>query len=69
MSTLKRDDSDAKKISRAGEVLKMTHVARGLDSDGGLVLDIVVNGHILQLPSDASIIIKVSPIFKLYIFV
>lgn len=38
----------------------MTHIARGLDSDGGLLLDIVVNGHILQLPSDASIIIKVN---------
>lgn len=40
----------------------MTHIARGLDSDGGLVLDIVVNGHILQLPSDASLIIKVHSI-------
>uniref|UniRef100_A0A8C7JTX3 Hemicentin 1 n=1 Tax=Oncorhynchus kisutch TaxID=8019 RepID=A0A8C7JTX3_ONCKI len=35
-----------------GEILRMTHVARGLDSDGALLLDIVLNGHILQLPSN-----------------
>lgn len=37
----------------------MTHVARGLDSDGALLLDIVVNGHILQLPINADISLKV----------
>lgn len=37
----------------------MTHVARGLDSDGALLLDIVVNGHILQMPSNADISLKV----------
>lgn len=42
-----------------GEILRMTHIARGLDSDGALLLDIVVNGHILQLPSHADISIKV----------
>uniref|UniRef100_A0AAQ4QM07 Hemicentin-1 n=1 Tax=Gasterosteus aculeatus aculeatus TaxID=481459 RepID=A0AAQ4QM07_GASAC len=41
-----------------GEILRMTHIARGLDSDGALLLDIVVNGHILQLPSHADIRIK-----------
>ncbi|XP_065811778.1 hemicentin-1 [Labrus bergylta] len=41
-----------------GEILRMTHIARGLDSDGVLLLDIVVNGHILQLPSHADINIK-----------
>ncbi|TRZ02412.1 hypothetical protein DNTS_034467 [Danionella cerebrum] len=41
-----------------GEILRMTHVARGLDSDGALLLDIVVNGHILQLPSNADINLK-----------
>ncbi|CAJ1060969.1 hemicentin-1 [Xyrichtys novacula] len=41
-----------------GEILRMTHIARGLDSDGALLLDIVVNGHILQLPSQADINIK-----------
>ncbi|ROL43461.1 Hemicentin-1, partial [Anabarilius grahami] len=41
-----------------GEILRMTHVARGLDSDGALLLDIVVNGHILQLPSNADISLK-----------
>lgn len=42
-----------------GEILRMTHISRGLDSDGALLLDIVVNGHILQLPSHADISIKV----------
>lgn len=42
-----------------GEILRITHVARGLDSDGALLLDIVVNGHILQLPSNADISLKV----------
>ncbi|CAB1323870.1 unnamed protein product, partial [Coregonus sp. 'balchen'] len=41
-----------------GEILRMTHVARGLDSDGALLLDIVLNGHILQLPSNAAISVK-----------
>uniref|UniRef100_A0A3Q4HTJ7 Hemicentin 1 n=1 Tax=Neolamprologus brichardi TaxID=32507 RepID=A0A3Q4HTJ7_NEOBR len=41
-----------------GEILRMTHIVRGLDSDGALLLDIVVNGHILQLPSHALISIK-----------
>uniref|UniRef100_A0A8C1GKY7 Hemicentin-1 n=1 Tax=Cyprinus carpio TaxID=7962 RepID=A0A8C1GKY7_CYPCA len=41
-----------------GEILRMTHVARGLDSDGALLLDIVLNGHILQLPSNADISLK-----------
>ncbi|KAM4548643.1 hemicentin-1 isoform 1-T1 [Odontesthes bonariensis] len=41
-----------------GEILRMTHIARGLDSDGALLLDIIVNGHILQLPSQADINIK-----------
>lgn len=43
-----------------GEILRMTHIARGLDSDGALLLDIVVNGHILQLPSHADINVKVN---------
>ncbi|GAA6099393.1 hemicentin-1 isoform X2 [Tachysurus ichikawai] len=41
-----------------GEILRMTHVARGIDTDGALLLDIVVNGHILQLPSNADIGLK-----------
>lgn len=38
----------------------MTHIARGLDSDGALLLDIVVNGHIRLLPSHADVSIKVN---------
>ncbi|TSL47575.1 Hemicentin-1 [Bagarius yarrelli] len=41
-----------------GEILRMIHVARGIDTDGTLLLDIVVNGHILQLPSNAEIGLK-----------
>ncbi|XP_040926337.1 hemicentin-1 isoform X2 [Betta splendens] len=41
-----------------GEILRMSHVARGLDSDGALLVDIVVNGHVLQLPSQAEISVK-----------
>lgn len=38
----------------------MTHIARGLDSDGALLLDIVVNGQIRLLPSHADVSIKVN---------
>ncbi|KAK3506808.1 hypothetical protein QTP70_028372 [Hemibagrus guttatus] len=41
-----------------GEILRMTHVARGIDTDGALLLDIVVNGHLLQLPPNADIGLK-----------
>ncbi|XP_077463990.1 hemicentin-1 [Stigmatopora argus] len=41
-----------------GEILRMTHIARGLDSDGALLLDIIINGQILQLPSHLDISIK-----------
>ncbi|XP_044123231.1 hemicentin-1 isoform X1 [Neovison vison] len=41
-----------------GEILRMTHVARGLDSDGALLLDIVVSGHVLQLQSPAEVTVK-----------
>lgn len=41
-----------------GEVLRMTHVARGLDSDGALLLDVIVSGHVLQLHSPAEVSVK-----------
>lgn len=37
----------------------MTHVARGLDSDGALLVDIIVSGHVLQLQSPAEVTVKV----------
>ncbi|ELV11507.1 Hemicentin-1 [Tupaia chinensis] len=43
---------------RLGEILRMTHIARGLDSDGALLLDIVVSGYVLQLPSPAEVTVK-----------
>lgn len=42
-----------------GEILRMTHVARGLDADGALLLDVVVSGHVLQLQSVADVSVKV----------
>uniref|UniRef100_G1MRA1 Hemicentin-1 n=1 Tax=Meleagris gallopavo TaxID=9103 RepID=G1MRA1_MELGA len=41
-----------------GEVLRVTHIARGLDSDGALLLDVVVNGHVLQLQPLANVNMK-----------
>ncbi|XP_049724489.1 hemicentin-1 isoform X1 [Elephas maximus indicus] len=41
-----------------GEILRMTHIARGLDSDGALLLDIVVSGYVLQLQSPADVAVK-----------
>uniref|UniRef100_A0A8B9BNN6 Hemicentin 1 n=1 Tax=Anser brachyrhynchus TaxID=132585 RepID=A0A8B9BNN6_9AVES len=41
-----------------GEILRMTHIARGLDSDGALMLDVVVSGHVLQLQSLADVNVK-----------
>uniref|UniRef100_A0A8C3J6R6 Hemicentin-1 n=1 Tax=Calidris pygmaea TaxID=425635 RepID=A0A8C3J6R6_9CHAR len=41
-----------------GEILRMTHVARGLDSEGALLLDVVVSGHVLQLQSAADVNMK-----------
>lgn len=44
----------------------MTHVARGLDTDGALLFDIVVNGHILHLPSSVDISLKVGLLLGLH---
>ncbi|NXF86472.1 HMCN1 protein, partial [Eubucco bourcierii] len=41
-----------------GEILRMTHIARGMDSDGALLLDVVVSGHLLQLQSVADLSVK-----------
>ncbi|XP_052593110.1 hemicentin-1 isoform X2 [Peromyscus californicus insignis] len=41
-----------------GEVLRMTHMARGLDSDGALLLDVIVSGYVLQLQSPAEVSVK-----------
>lgn len=38
----------------------MTHIARGLDSDGALLLDVVVSGYMLQLQSLADVNLKVN---------
>ncbi|NXX95340.1 HMCN1 protein, partial [Centropus bengalensis] len=41
-----------------GEILRVSHIARGLDSDGALLLDVVVSGHVLQLQSAADVSVK-----------
>ncbi|MEE6496324.1 hypothetical protein FKM82_002300 [Ascaphus truei] len=41
-----------------GEILWITHTARGADSDGALLLDTVVKGYILQLQSSADVNLK-----------
>ncbi|XP_074858282.1 hemicentin-1 isoform X3 [Carettochelys insculpta] len=41
-----------------GEILRMTHIARGLDSDGALLLDVVMSGYVLQLQSSADVNVK-----------
>lgn len=46
-------------VNLPGEILRMTHVARGLDADGALLLDVVVSGHVLQLQSVADVSVKV----------
>ncbi|KAL7984810.1 hypothetical protein Chor_003380, partial [Crotalus horridus] len=45
-------------LKSTGELLRMTHVARGLDSDGSLLLDVVISGHILQLQSTDDVNVK-----------
>ncbi|XP_075384531.1 hemicentin-1 isoform X2 [Tenrec ecaudatus] len=41
-----------------GEILRMTHIARGLDSDGTLLLDTLLSGYVLQLQSPANVTLK-----------
>ncbi|KAF7241335.1 Hemicentin-1, partial [Varanus komodoensis] len=41
-----------------GEILRMTHIGRGLDSEGSLLLDVVISGHILQPQSSADVNVK-----------
>ncbi|XP_035291447.1 hemicentin-1 [Anguilla anguilla] len=38
-----------------GEILRLTHVARGLDADGVLLVDIVINGFVPQILSGSHI--------------
>lgn len=38
-----------------GELLKMTHISRGVDADGILTIDIVLSGEVPVLPEYAEI--------------
>lgn len=42
-----------------GEVLRVTHVARGLDSEGVLLLDIVINGFVPPSLSSSHVSLQV----------
>ena len=48
-----------------GEILKMTQIARGLDKDGVLQIDIIVNGKVPELPEGVDL--KVLPYREKYI--
>ncbi|XP_075038771.1 hemicentin-1 [Mixophyes fleayi] len=41
-----------------GEIMHITHIARGLDADGSLLLDTVVKGYVQQLQSSTDIKLK-----------
>ncbi|XP_072421818.1 hemicentin-1-like isoform X1 [Chiloscyllium punctatum] len=41
-----------------GEILRMTHVARGVDTDGVLLFDVVINGYIPRNIESADIAVK-----------
>ncbi|KAK2508441.1 hypothetical protein MC885_016939, partial [Smutsia gigantea] len=41
-----------------GEILQMVHNVRGVDSDGVLLLDIVVSGYVLKLPTPTEVTVK-----------
>lgn len=43
-----------------GEILRIIHNVRGVDSDGVLLLDVVVSGYVLQLPTPAEVTVKVN---------
>ena len=41
----------------SGEILKMTHVARGIDADGVLNVDVIMSGEVPVLPDHANIVV------------
>ena len=41
----------------SGEILQLTHIARGLDKDGILQIDMIIEGDVPQLPHKAKIIL------------
>ncbi|XP_078083679.1 hemicentin-1-like [Mustelus asterias] len=41
-----------------GEILRMTHVARGVDSEGALLFDIVINGYVPGTLASADVAVK-----------
>lgn len=43
-----------------GEVLKLTHVARGLDAEGTLLVDIVINGFVPPMLLTSNLNLQVS---------
>lgn len=49
-----------KKSLPTGEILRLTHVARGLDSEGVLLIDIVINGFVPPSLSSSHMSLQVS---------
>ena len=44
-------------LTHIGEVLKMQHVANGVDANGYLLVDSVINGAVPSLPFDSKIVL------------
>jgi len=47
-------------LGMTGEVLKLTHVARGLDAEGTLLVDIVINGFVPPMLLTSNLNLQVS---------
>ena len=44
-------------VAETGEVLKMTHSAKGVDSNGILQIDVILSGEVPVLPDRANVIV------------
>uniref|UniRef100_UPI00398EE55D hemicentin-1-like n=1 Tax=Pristiophorus japonicus TaxID=55135 RepID=UPI00398EE55D len=49
---------ESQMVFTTGEILRMTHVARGVDAEGVLLFDIVINGYIPRVPASADVAVK-----------
>lgn len=47
-------------LEMTGEILKLTHVARGLDGEGVLLVDIVINGFVPPMLLTSNLNLQVS---------
>lgn len=52
-----------------GEILRLTHVARGLDSEGVLLIDIVVNGFCPPSLATSHLAPQVCPLYHTTVYI